>query len=149
MSTTILRGGRVIDPASGTETVADVVVRGDRVASVSPVPFHEPEATVIDVTGLVVGPGFVDLHCHAQSIAGQRLQAFDGVTTGLELEAGLMPVDRAYAEAAAAGRVRGSRYQPATTASSPTGTLMRNTQRQPTVPTSTPPTTGPQARPTA
>ena len=105
MSTTILRGGRVIDPASGTEAVADVVVRGDRVASVSPVPFHEPEATVIDVTGLVVGPGFVDLHCHAQSIAGQRLQAFDGVTTGLELEAGLMPVDRAYAEAAAAGRV--------------------------------------------
>ncbi len=105
MSITILRGGRVIDPASGTETVADVLVRGDRVASVSPVPIVEPEATVIDVTGLVVGPGFVDLHCHAQSIAGQRLQAFDGVTTGLELEAGLMPVDRAYAEAAAAGRV--------------------------------------------
>jgi hypothetical protein len=97
MSTTILRGGRVIDPASGIEAVADVVVRGDRVASVSPGPVLEPEATVIDVTGLVVGPGFVDLHCHAQSIAGQRLQAFDGVTTGLELEAGLMPVDRAYA----------------------------------------------------
>ena len=105
MSTTILRGGRVIDPASGIESVADVGVRGDRVASVSPEPVLEPEATVIDVTGLVVGPGFVDLHCHAQSIAGQRLQAFDGVTTGLELEAGLMPVDRAYAEAAAAGRV--------------------------------------------
>jgi hypothetical protein len=105
MSTTILRGGRVVDPASRTESVADVVVRGDRVASVSPEPVLEPEATVIDVTGLVVGPGFVDLHCHAQSIAGQRLQAFDGVTTGLELEAGLMPVDRAYAEAAAAGRV--------------------------------------------
>jgi hypothetical protein len=105
MSITFLRGGRVIDPATGTETVADVLVRGDRVAGVSPVPFHEPEVTVIDVTGLVVGPGFVDLHCHAQSIAGQRLQAFDGVTTGLELEAGLMPVDRAYADAAAAGRV--------------------------------------------
>ena len=80
MSITILRGGRVIDPASGIEAVADVVVRGGRVASVSPVPLDEPEATVIDVTGLVVGPGFVDLHCHAQSIAGQRLQAFDGVT---------------------------------------------------------------------
>jgi predicted amidohydrolase len=70
MGTTILHGGRVIDPASGTETVADMVVRGDRVASVSPVPVLEPEAMVIDVTGLVVGPGFVDLHCHAQSIAG-------------------------------------------------------------------------------
>ena len=59
MGTTILRGGRVIDPASGTEAVADVVVRGDRVARVSPGPVLEPEATVIDVTGLVVGPGFV------------------------------------------------------------------------------------------
>ena len=105
MSTTILHGGRVIDPASGTEAVADVVVRGDRVARVSPVPVLEPGATVIDVSGLVVGPGFVDLHCHAQSVAGQRLQAFDGVTTGLELKAGLMPVGRAYAEAGAAGRV--------------------------------------------
>ncbi|WP_329057995.1 amidohydrolase family protein [Amycolatopsis sp. NBC_01480] len=105
METTILRGGRVIDPAAGTEVVADVVVRDGRVAAVSPVPVLEPEATVVDVTGLVVGPGFVDLHSHVHSVAGQRLQAFDGVTTNLDLEAGLMPVERAYAEAAAAGRV--------------------------------------------
>ena len=105
MSTIILRGGRVIDPAAGTETVADVVVRDGRVAEVSPVPVLEDAATVVDVTGLVVGPGFVDLHSHVHSIAGQRLQAFDGVTTNLDLEAGLMPIERAYAEAAADGRV--------------------------------------------
>jgi N-acyl-D-aspartate/D-glutamate deacylase len=105
MTTTILRGGRVIDPAAGTETVADVVVRDGSVADVSAVPVPDGDATVVDVSGLVVGPGFVDLHSHVHSIAGQRLQAFDGVTTNLDLEAGLMPIERAYAEAAAAGRV--------------------------------------------
>ncbi len=105
MGTTILRGGRVIDPAAGTETVGDVLVRGNKVVAVSPTPLLDADATVVDVTGLVVGPGFVDLHSHVHSIAGQRLQAFDGVTTNLDLEAGLMPLDAAYAAAAAAGRV--------------------------------------------
>jgi cytosine/adenosine deaminase-related metal-dependent hydrolase len=77
----MLRGGRVIDPDSGPA-----------------------DATVVDVSGLVVGPGFVDLHSHVHSIAGHRLQAMDGVTTALDLEAGLMPIERAYAEAAEAGR---------------------------------------------
>src|SRR6478752_9458287 len=105
MTTTIFRGGLVIDPEAGTETVADVVVRDGVVAEISTVPVLDGDATVVDVAGLVVGPGFVDLHSHVHSIAGQRLQAFDGVTTNLDLEAGLMPIERAYAEAAAAGRV--------------------------------------------
>jgi N-acyl-D-aspartate/D-glutamate deacylase len=53
----------------------------------------------------VVGPGFVDLHSHVHSVAGQRLQALDGVTATLDLEAGLMPIDRAYERAAADGRL--------------------------------------------
>ena len=101
---TLLRGGRVVDPATGFDGVADVLMTGDEITAVGPSPAPGPRTTVIDVTGLVVGPGFVDLHSHAQSIAGQRLQAMDGVTTALELEAGLMPLARAYAEAAAAGR---------------------------------------------
>lgn len=105
MNRTILRGGTVIDPAAGTATVADVVIDGDRVVDVSAAPILDAGAAVVDVTGLVVGPGFVDLHSHVHSIAGQRLQAFDGVTTNLDLEAGLMPIERAYADAAAAGRV--------------------------------------------
>lgn len=105
MERTILRGGRVIDPASGTSTRADVVIQSGRVTAVSQAPVLDAQATVVDVTGLVVGPGFVDLHSHVHSIAGQRLQAFDGVTTNLDLEAGLMPIERAYAEAGAAGRV--------------------------------------------
>ena len=89
----ILRGGLVVDPRSGTERVADVVVDGGQVVAVETASPGErerhPQADVIDVTGLVVGPGFVDVHSHVHSIAGQRLQALDGVTTTLDLEAGL------------------------------------------------------------
>jgi cytosine/adenosine deaminase-related metal-dependent hydrolase len=100
---TLLRGGRVIDPGTGFDGVADVLLTDGKVTAVG-TGLEATDATEVDVTGLVVGPGFVDLHSHVHSIAGQRLQAMDGVTTALDLEAGLMPVDRAYAEAAAAGR---------------------------------------------
>ena len=97
-----------MDPRAGTERVADVVVDGGRVVAVgSPPPGDRErylEAEIVDVTGHVVGPGFVDVHSHVHSIAGQRLQAFDGVTTTLDLEAGLMPIDLAYARAAGEGR---------------------------------------------
>ncbi|WP_236794771.1 amidohydrolase family protein [Amycolatopsis sp. GM8] len=101
---TLLRGGRVIDPATGFDGTADVLVSGGEVAAVGPGLPTADDQVEIDVTGCVVGPGFIDLHSHVHSIAGQRLQAMDGVTTALDLEAGLMPIERAYAEAAAAGR---------------------------------------------
>jgi imidazolonepropionase-like amidohydrolase len=101
---TLLRNGRVIDPGTGTDRVADVLVRDGTVAAVGTGLAVPAGATVLDVTGRIVGPGFVDLHSHVHSIAGQRLQALDGVTTALDLEAGLLPVARAYADAAAAGR---------------------------------------------
>lgn len=100
----LIRGGLVCDPAAGTETVCDVLVRGGRVAEVGVDLGVSEGSRVIDAQGLVVGPGFVDLHSHVNSIAGQRLQAMDGVTTALELEAGLLPVDLAYARAAQEGR---------------------------------------------
>ena len=100
----LLRGGRVIDPEARTDEIADVLVSGDTVTAIGPDLVTPDGAVVIDVGGQLVGPGFVDLHSHVHSIAGQRLQAMDGVTTALDLEAGLMPVERAYAEAAAAGR---------------------------------------------
>jgi hypothetical protein len=100
----MLRGGRVIDPGSGTDRIADVTIRNGTVADVGPDLPTSEGATVLDVTGLVVGPGFVDLHSHVHSVAGQRLQALDGVATALDLEAGLMPITRAYADAAREGR---------------------------------------------
>ncbi len=101
---TLLRGGRVVDPASGLDRTADVLVRDGVVAEVGADLTAPDGANVLDVTELIVGPGFVDLHSHVHSIAGQRLQAMDGVSTALDLEAGLMPIGRAYAEAARDGR---------------------------------------------
>ena len=94
----------MVDPGSGFDGIADVLVDGASVGAVGPDLSAPDGATVIDVSDLIVGPGFVDLHSHVHTIAGQRLQAMDGVTTALDLEAGLMPIERAYAEAAAAGR---------------------------------------------
>ncbi|KAA2261451.1 amidohydrolase family protein [Solihabitans fulvus] len=101
---TLLRGGRVIDPGTGFDGIADVLVSDGVVTAVASGLAAPPDCTVVDAAGLVVGPGFVDLHSHVHSIAGQRLQAMDGVTTALDLEAGLMPIAQAYADAAAAGR---------------------------------------------
>jgi N-acyl-D-aspartate/D-glutamate deacylase len=96
--TLLLRGGRVVDPGNGVDEVRDLLVVDGRIAA------SGEASSVIDVTGLVVGPGFVDMHSHVHSVAGQRLQAFDGVTTALDLEAGLFPVALAYERAAAQGR---------------------------------------------
>jgi N-acyl-D-aspartate/D-glutamate deacylase len=98
----VLRGGRVIDPASGLDAVHDVAIAGGRVAAIAP--RLGPGRAEEDITGLVAAPGFVDLHSHADGIAGLRLQALDGVTTALELEAGVTPVAAAYRRAAAEGR---------------------------------------------
>lgn len=97
----LLRGGRVVDPGSGRDEVTDVLIDGGRVAAVGDGLAGED---ALDVSGTIVGPGFIDLHSHVHTIAGHRLQAMDGVTTSLDLEAGLSPVARGYANAAAEGR---------------------------------------------
>jgi N-acyl-D-aspartate/D-glutamate deacylase len=56
------------------------------------------------VAGQVVTAGFIDLHSHVSDLGGLRLQAMDGVTTALELEAGVTPVADAYRRAADEGR---------------------------------------------
>src|ERR1700733_9930279 len=98
----VLRGGRVIDPGSGLDAVQDVAVTGGQGTQVGDA---LPRARAdLDVAGLVVTAGFVDLHSHVNDVAGFSLQALDGVTTALELEAGVTPVDTAYRIAAAEGR---------------------------------------------
>jgi N-acyl-D-aspartate/D-glutamate deacylase len=101
----VLRGGRVIDPESGLDAVRDVAVAGGQIAAIGtglpPAPRMRGE---VDVAGQVVTAGFVDLHSHVNDLGGLRLQAMDGVTTALELEAGVTPVAEAYRRAAAQGR---------------------------------------------
>ena len=99
----VISGGRVVDPASGMDAIGDVALLDGKVAAVgTSLPGAE---RVIDATGLVVAPGFIDLHAHGQSIPADRMQAFDGVTTTLDLEAGVMPVASWYRRQAAQGRV--------------------------------------------
>jgi N-acyl-D-aspartate/D-glutamate deacylase len=81
--------------------VADVAVTAGRVSAIGQALDGRER---LSADGLIVAPGFVDLHSHVHSIAGHRLQAHDGVTTALDLEAGASPVSLAYAQAAAAGR---------------------------------------------
>ena len=98
----VLRGGRVVDPESGLDAVRDVAIAGDRVARIGP--GLPPGRLELDVAGQVVTAGFIDIHSHACDLGSLRLQAMDGVTTALELEAGSTPVAAAYEEAARAGR---------------------------------------------
>jgi N-acyl-D-aspartate/D-glutamate deacylase len=92
----VLQNGRVIDPETKLDAVRSIGINGGRIEAVS-----EGELrgrTVIDVKGLVVAPGFIDLHSHGQDAANYALKAADGVTTALELEVGTADVDQWYAE---------------------------------------------------
>jgi len=100
----VLRGGRVIDPESGLDAVRDVAVAHDRIAAVGTGLTATVPGGDVDVAGQVVTAGFIDLHSHVSDLGGLRLQALDGVTTALELEAGVTPVAVAYRRAAEQGR---------------------------------------------
>lgn len=91
----VIANGRVIDPESGLDAVRNVGIRDGRIAAVTNTPLSAPE--MIDARGLVVSPGFIDLHSHAQDPVGASFQVRDGVTTALELELGVYPVSAWYA----------------------------------------------------
>src|SRR5690242_3647217 len=103
MGSLMISGGRVVDPASGTDIVADVVLMDGKITAIGTELGHAERT--IDATGLVVAPGFIDLHAHGQSIPADRMQSFDGVTTTLDLEAGVLPVASWYKRQADKGRV--------------------------------------------
>jgi N-acyl-D-aspartate/D-glutamate deacylase len=98
----VIRGGRLIDPESGIDAVRDVAIADGRIVAVSS---HRLSGRVtIEADGLVVAPGFIDVHSHGMTIPNGWLQAFDGVTTALELETGAWPISDAYRVAAQEGR---------------------------------------------
>jgi N-acyl-D-aspartate/D-glutamate deacylase len=82
----VLEGGRVMDPETGLDTVDNVGIRDGKIARISSERLSGRR--VIRAGGLVVAPGFIDLHQHGQEIESQRVKALDGVTTALELEIG-------------------------------------------------------------
>ena len=82
----VIRGGRVLDPETGLDRISNVGVVGGRITRVSTEPLTGTRT--IDAHGLVVAPGFIDLHQHGQDEASGVLKAFDGVTSALEMEIG-------------------------------------------------------------
>jgi len=91
----VILNGRVMDPESGLDAVRNVGIRAGKIAVIST---NTLSATsTIDAKGLIVAPGFIDLHEHGQEPRNYEYQARDGVTTSLELEAGTDDVDRWYA----------------------------------------------------
>jgi cytosine/adenosine deaminase-related metal-dependent hydrolase len=94
----VFKRGRVIDPETRLDAIRNVGIKDGRIAVVSEANLQG--RVEIDASGLVLGPGFVDLHTHAINVPSFWMQAFDGVTTTLELEAGAFPIKKAYAHAA-------------------------------------------------
>ena len=82
----VLEGGRVMDPETGLDAVRNVGIRDGKIVRISSEALSGRR--VIHAGGLVVAPGFIDLHQHGQELESQRVKALDGVTTALELEIG-------------------------------------------------------------
>jgi dihydroorotase len=60
----LLKGGRLVDPSSKLDGIGDLLVRDGKIESVGGNIAAPADATVIDCTGQVVAPGFIDVHCH-------------------------------------------------------------------------------------
>jgi len=82
----VIEGGRVIDPETGLDAVRNVGVRDGKIVRISSEALSGQR--VVHALGLVVAPGFIDLHQHGQDLESQRVKGLDGVTTALELEIG-------------------------------------------------------------
>lgn len=90
----VLSGGRVIDPETKLDAVRNVGILNNRITEISSTPLRGKQT--INVSGLVVAPGFIDMHIHGRSNLEQEYQLHDGVTTALELEWGIEHLGKWY-----------------------------------------------------
>ncbi|MFL6350538.1 MAG: amidohydrolase family protein [Bryobacteraceae bacterium] len=91
----VLNNGRVIDPESKLDATRSVGITSGKIAAISADPLTGKAE--INAQGLVVSPGFIDLHSHGQTPENYAFKARDGVTTALEMEVGVSPVPQWYA----------------------------------------------------
>ncbi len=91
----VITGGRVMDPESKLDGIRSIGIRGGKIVAIAAGPLKG--TTTIDAKGLVVAPGFIDLHAHGQDDENYRTFATDGVTTALELEVGVADIPGFYA----------------------------------------------------
>jgi cytosine/adenosine deaminase-related metal-dependent hydrolase len=86
---TVVMNGRVMDPETQTDRVANVGIRQGQIARITGDNIKGKQ--LIDARGLVVAPGFIDIHSHTPTRLGEHLSVLDGITTQLDLEAGSYP----------------------------------------------------------
>jgi N-acyl-D-aspartate/D-glutamate deacylase len=91
----VIANGRVMDPESGLDAPRNVGITAGKISAISAAPLKGK--SMIDAKGLVVAPGFIDLHEHGAEPRNYQFQAHDGVTTSLELEVGTGDVNKWYA----------------------------------------------------
>jgi imidazolonepropionase-like amidohydrolase len=99
----VILGGRVMDPAANLDAVRNIGLLDGRIAVITTESLRGRDT--IDARGLVVVPGFIDLHSHGTTPETYRLQSLDGVTTTLELELGTSDVDVWYRERSGGERI--------------------------------------------
>ena len=92
----VIANGRIMDPESGFDRVAHVGIVGNRIEAISDRPLRGNRS--IDAGGLVVAPGFIELHTHGEDKLNYEFRAMDGVTTMLDTERGAVDVDKWYAD---------------------------------------------------
>lgn len=91
----VIANGRVMDPESGLDAVRHVGIRAGKIAAISETPLQGTR--VVEASGHVVAPGFIDLHEHGQQEESYRMMVRDGVTSAFELEVGTGDVAAWYA----------------------------------------------------
>lgn len=91
----VIKNGRVIDPETQLDGLRNIGIIDNRIAEISIEALSGSHT--IDASGLVVAPGFIDLHVHGMTNVEQEYQVRDGVTTALELEGGIPALRNWYA----------------------------------------------------
>ena len=87
----VFQGGQVYDPETGFSETRNVGVTGDRIAKISKEKLKGK--FIMDIAGLVLSPGFIDLHVHGTTLQENQYQIHDGVTTALDLEFGAASIE--------------------------------------------------------
>src|SRR5437763_6537388 len=95
----VILGGHVMDPTSQLDAVRNIGLTGGRIAVITTHAIRGRDT--VDAQGLLVAPGFIDLHAHGQTPETYRFYSLDGVTTALELELGTSDVAAWYRERSA------------------------------------------------
>jgi len=76
----LLKGGRLLDPASGTDAPRDILVDSERIAAVElpgKIGARNGDVQELDLAGLIVAPGFIDMHCHLREPGGENSETIE------------------------------------------------------------------------